>query len=85
MTTIYSLSGLRRTAVGGCAQYRETVWRKSDRSANGSECVEVASMSDRVAVRDSKCPWGGVLSFHVSRWREFLGAAKQDRFRPLLH
>jgi hypothetical protein len=37
-------------------------WRKSSRSSNnGGDCVEVARMSDTVAIRDSKNPLGPKL------------------------
>lgn len=38
-----------------------TKWRKSSRSTNTDNCVEVAS--DLAAVRDSKNPEGGQLRF----------------------
>ncbi|MEO6089609.1 MAG: DUF397 domain-containing protein [Umezawaea sp.] len=42
----------------------ELVWRKSSHSGGGgSECVEVAFPSARVAVRDSKNPTGPRLVF----------------------
>ncbi len=40
----------------------KTVWRKASRStAEGDNCVEVAGVSNLVAVRDSKDPSGPVL------------------------
>lgn len=47
-------------------------WRKAARSsANGSECVEVADLGSAVAVRDSKNPAAGALSFGAAEWRAF--------------
>ncbi|MFI0370514.1 DUF397 domain-containing protein [Actinomadura sp. 1N219] len=41
---------------------RELTWRKSSRSgSSGGNCVELASMDEKVAVRDSKDPHGPVL------------------------
>lgn len=48
-------------------------WRKSSFSNTpGGDCVEVADLADRVAVRDSKNPDGDVLTFPVDAWRAFL-------------
>ena len=38
-------------------------WRKSSRSTDKANCVEVAVAVGAVAVRDSKNPTGGVLAF----------------------
>lgn len=49
------------------------VWRKSARSSGtGQNCVEVAAnLPGIVAVRDSKNPDGGVLSFSPDEWKAF--------------
>ncbi|WP_040406732.1 DUF397 domain-containing protein [Amycolatopsis nigrescens] len=49
------------------------VWRKSSYSGGtNGDCVEVALGSEAVAVRDSKSPSAGVLSFDRHSWRSFL-------------
>ena len=50
-----------------------TVWHKSSYSGNGGgDCVEVAhSLSDVVAVRDSKDPDGPVLVVSRDEWARF--------------
>ncbi|MGH3763401.1 DUF397 domain-containing protein [Actinophytocola sp.] len=48
-------------------------WRKSSYSeANGnSECVEIGRGADVIAVRDSKRPAAGMLTFASTTWRTF--------------
>jgi hypothetical protein len=48
------------------------VWCKSRRSHQQGECVEVAGLSDVVAVRDSKNPDGPKLVFGAVEWRAFV-------------
>lgn len=55
------------------------VWRKSSESVNG-DCVEVASLPDGVAVRDSKDPEGAMLTFTRSEWRAFLRGVNHGEF-----
>ncbi|WP_033442777.1 DUF397 domain-containing protein [Saccharothrix sp. NRRL B-16314] len=52
-------------------------WRKSSFSGEGESCVEVASMGDRVAARDSKNLTGPTLTFKVEQWRKFLAGLEQ--------
>ncbi|NUT51187.1 MAG: DUF397 domain-containing protein [Saccharothrix sp.] len=46
-------------------------WRKSSRSSSQANCVEVARVAGRVAVRDSKNPDGPVLLFGKVDWSVF--------------
>ncbi|AXX32816.1 DUF397 domain-containing protein [Actinosynnema pretiosum subsp. pretiosum] len=53
--------------AGSCAR-----WRKSSRSTNVANCVELALGGAVAAVRDSKNPAGAVLLFPRPRWAAFL-------------
>ncbi|TYB48627.1 DUF397 domain-containing protein [Actinomadura chibensis] len=53
-------------------------WRKSSRSTNnGGDCVELASTSDTVAVRDSKDPAGPKLLVSRRAFAALLSDLKQ--------
>ena len=51
-------------------------WRKSSRSSNVSNCVEVALTDSAVAVRDSKHPTGGTLIVTPRAWTAFTTALR---------
>jgi hypothetical protein len=56
------------------------IWRKSTRSANGGDCVEVAdNLPGIVAVRDGKNPDGPALVFTAAAWRRFVETIKADQ------
>jgi hypothetical protein len=61
------------TASGpGCLS--RAIWRKSSHSSpTSNDCVEVArNLPGIAAVRDSKDPDGGVLSFSPDEWKTFI-------------
>ncbi|GAA2521405.1 DUF397 domain-containing protein [Pilimelia columellifera] len=59
-------------------------WRKSQRSGNGGNCVEVAdnllAREGRVFVRDSKEPDAGTLAFTRAEWTAFIGGVRDGEF-----
>jgi hypothetical protein len=59
----------------------DLTWRKSSRSSNGGECVEVGTTADgRVAgIRDSKRPGDGHLAVTQAAFAVFLASIKDSR------
>jgi hypothetical protein len=55
-------------------------WRKAKRSMNGGNCVQIASKTGIVVVRDSKNPDGITIPYSAGGWRSFVGATKMGNF-----
>ncbi|MEV6801550.1 DUF397 domain-containing protein [Micromonospora rifamycinica] len=54
-------------------------WRKSSRSSDQGNCVEIAdNLSAVVGVRDSKDMTGPVLLFPAQSWQNFLREVKEN-------
>ena len=56
-------------------------WRKSTRSGNAGDCVEVADWGHTIRVRDSKDPYGPTLSFLVRDWSAFVAHVRSGTIR----
>ncbi|MFI0369188.1 DUF397 domain-containing protein [Actinomadura sp. 1N219] len=56
-----------------------SAWRKASKSTeNGGDCVEVAAVTESVAVRDSKDPDGPKLILSRSDFRRFAETLKGE-------
>lgn len=59
----------------------QTEWRKSTKSGNNGNCVEVRQgRGFAVEVRDSKDKEGPVLRFNWAEWKAFIAGAKDGEF-----
>ncbi|MFI0467353.1 DUF397 domain-containing protein [Saccharopolyspora sp. 5N102] len=58
-----------RNKVASSSQF--TGWRKSSRSNETHNCVEIGFAAGAVGVRDTKDREGGTLAFAQARWRDF--------------
>jgi hypothetical protein len=64
------------------ADLAAAAWRKSTRSSGGgSNCVEVARLPGRIAIRDSKNPQGAALIIAPAAFRELLGGITRGTVR----
>ncbi|MEU9440369.1 DUF397 domain-containing protein [Streptomyces sp. NPDC048304] len=56
-----------------------TSWKKSSFSGGGegNDCVEVADLDTRIAVRDSKAPARATLTFPADTFARFVEALKR--------
>jgi hypothetical protein len=51
-------------------------WRKSSASANGQTCVECATASGGIAVRDTTDRGGAMLTMSAAAWTRFLSTLR---------
>jgi hypothetical protein len=55
---------------------KDIAWRKASRSVGQGACVEVASLQEHTAIRDSKNSSGLALTFGDGEWSVFLKSVK---------
>lgn len=61
-----------------------THWRRSSYSGGGegNDCVEIAELDTRIAIRDSKNPSYATLSVPAPAFTAFIDALKERQGRP---
>lgn len=70
----------RSNSQGQCVEVADATSRKSGRSNSQGDCVEVADdLGGVVGVRDSKDPFGPVLTISPAGWTAFVGSIKARR------
>lgn len=58
----------------------DSTWRKSTRSGDNGQCVEVRLLDGMIEVRDTKDRTGPSLKFTVDEWSAFTGGTKDGEF-----
>ena len=66
------------------AERARLAWLKAQSSTVNGQCVEIASATDRVAIRDSKDPNGPILVVSSVEFRAFLDGARNGEFDGLV-
>jgi hypothetical protein len=64
--------------------FSRATWRKSKRSQQSGQCVELAKIDGVIGVRDSKEPNGPILVFTVEEIAAFLDGVTKGEFDDLL-
>jgi hypothetical protein len=64
--------------------FSNAVWRKSVKTQQSGQCVEVARVEDAIGVRDSKDPHGPILIFTLDEFAAFLDGAANGEFDDLI-
>lgn len=64
--------------------FSTAAWRKSTKTQQSGQCVEVARVDDAIGVRDSKNPNGPVLVFTLGEFEAFLDGAARGEFDDLV-
>ena len=55
-------------------------WLKAKSSSHNGQCMEIASTTDKIALRDSKDPNGPILVYTPAEFKAFLDGARNGEF-----
>lgn len=64
--------------------FSRATWRKSIKSQQSGQCLELAKVDGVIGVRDSKDPNGPILEFTVAEIAAFVDGAANGEFDDLL-
>lgn len=56
------------TGVGAVTSFEAATWRKSSYSSEANACVEIVSIADRVAIRDTKAQRADMIVLKRTAW-----------------
>jgi hypothetical protein len=76
---------MSKAVVPTGTELKNLFWQKSESSNVNGQCVEIASIDDKVAIRDSKDPDGPVLICASEEFTAFLKGARNGEFDHLAH
>ena len=74
---------LKKTALSR-SDRRNLAWYKASSSTVNGQCVEIASVAGKIAIRDSKNPKGPVLLYTPAEFSSFLDGARNGEFDRFL-
>jgi Domain of unknown function (DUF397) len=66
------------------AERASLAWLKAQCSTVNGQCVEIASIAGKIAIRDSKDPNGTILVYTSAEFRAFLDGARNGEFDSLV-
>ena len=66
------------------SEHTALAWLKAQASTHNGACVEIASASGKIAIRDSKDPDGPILVYTHAEFKAFLDGARNGEFDGLL-
>ena len=65
------------------AERASLAWFKAQASTHNGQCVELASVGDKIAIRDSRDPDGPILVYKRAEFKTFLDAIRDGQFDDL--
>jgi hypothetical protein len=74
----------RKITLNG-SERRNLSWQKAQSSTVNGQCVEIASIANKIAMRDSKDPDGPILVYTSAEFSAFLEGARNGEFDGFAH
>jgi hypothetical protein len=74
----------RKITLSG-RERKNLTWHKARSSTVNGQCVEIASVVGKIAIRDSKDPSGPILVYTPAEFSAFLEGARNGEFDRFVH